>query len=56
MIVLVLSVLADGFPLDGNVLKIINCFSWVGGYPHFKWSSVEFLAESLALLYFLKPC
>ena len=36
----------DSFPFRECVENVINYFSWAGGSPYFKQSSVEFLAES----------
>ena len=32
---------------DPDQRAMLNCFSWAGGYPYFKRSSVEFSAKSL---------
>ena len=40
-----IGVLADGFPIDGNVWNL-NYFSWARGYPYFKRGSAEFLVKS----------
>ena len=34
------------------LMNYSNCFSWAGGSPYFKRSSVEFLAEFKKLEYF----
>ena len=36
----------------GNEKDIINYFSWAGGSPYFKQSSVEFLVKFKVLEYF----
>ena len=53
VMILWLDVLIDGFPLMGMILNLYKLFSWAWGYSHFKWNSIEFLAESLALVHFL---
>ena len=40
------------FLLVGLLMNYSNCFSWAGGSPYFKRSSVEFLAEFKKLEYF----
>ena len=38
--------------LVGLLMNYSNCFSWAGGSPYFKQSSVEFSAEFKELEYF----
>ena len=45
MVILGLCMLDVGFPTGECVENPINCFSWAGGSPYFKQSSVEFSIE-----------
>ena len=45
--------IVNGFPIRECVENVINYFSWAGGNPYFKWSSVEFSEKFLELELFL---